>query len=331
MRAEEILPSLWRIPVPLPGNPLKELNSYLIMGKGENLLIDTGFRRAECREALASALKELGVRWEETDVALTHLHSDHSGLAPEFVGPERKIYSSGAEVPHLRQSETWGESWGEGFSAMGFADWEVALVRSEDPASSMSPVHCEQYAAVEEGDILTCGEYALKVISTPGHTPGQICFYLEKEKVMFTGDHVLFDITPNITNWDDLPDALGAYLQSLDKIDRFQVDLALPGHRKPGELHRRVAQLKEHHRFRLEEARQALKTAPGSTAYELAGHLTWQVRGRTSSWADFPLSQKWFAVGECQAHLDRLNCLGELSRYWDGKVWRYEYKEKENG
>ena len=54
MSVEETLPNLWRIPVPLPGNPLKELNSYLIMGKGENLLIDTGFRRAECRDALAS-------------------------------------------------------------------------------------------------------------------------------------------------------------------------------------------------------------------------------------------------------------------------------------
>ena len=42
---ESILPGLYRIPVPLPGNPLKELNAYLLRGNERSILIDTGFRQ----------------------------------------------------------------------------------------------------------------------------------------------------------------------------------------------------------------------------------------------------------------------------------------------
>ena len=42
--AERISEGLYRIPVPLPGNPLRELNSYLLTGGERAVLIDTGFR-----------------------------------------------------------------------------------------------------------------------------------------------------------------------------------------------------------------------------------------------------------------------------------------------
>ena len=45
---EEILPGLHRIVVPLPGNPLKEINSYVFTSADRNLVIDTGFNRQEC-------------------------------------------------------------------------------------------------------------------------------------------------------------------------------------------------------------------------------------------------------------------------------------------
>lgn len=51
---------------------------------------------------------------------------------------------------------------------------------------------------------------------------------------MLLGDHVLFDITPNITDWWDVPDSLGDYLRSLDKIAAYPVTLPLPGHREAG-------------------------------------------------------------------------------------------------
>ena len=64
---QQIIPNLYRIPVPLPGNPLKELNAYLIRGKDRCLLVDTGFRQDPCRQALFSQLKELGLELNPSD------------------------------------------------------------------------------------------------------------------------------------------------------------------------------------------------------------------------------------------------------------------------
>lgn len=52
--AANIEGNIFTISVPLPGNPLRNLNSYVIRseGRGRNLLIDTGFRMQPCREAL---------------------------------------------------------------------------------------------------------------------------------------------------------------------------------------------------------------------------------------------------------------------------------------
>ena len=53
---EPVLEGLYRIPVPLPGNPLRELNAYLIRGRERSLLVDTGFRQEPCRRALFLSL-----------------------------------------------------------------------------------------------------------------------------------------------------------------------------------------------------------------------------------------------------------------------------------
>ena len=94
-----------------------------------------------------------------------------------------------------------------------------------------------------------------------------------------------------------MEDALGCYLDSLRAVRELPARLALPGHRRPGALAPRVDALLEHHARRLDELTAILRARPGSTAYEAAAHMTWNIRSR--SWDDFPLAQKWFAVGEC--------------------------------
>ena len=81
----------------------------------------------------------------------------------------------------------------------------------------------------------------------------------------------------------------------------------------------RVDALLEHHAHRLDELTAILRARPGSTAYEAAAHMTWNIRSR--SWDDFPLAQKWFAVGECIAHLDHLRRQGRLQREQQDGVW----------
>ena len=120
--------NIFSIYVPLPENPLRNLNSYLVKGApGErSLLIDTGFRREECREALLTGLEELGVRLEETDICLTHLHSDHSGLAAELAANADKLVvldddPTGVQTVHDVSVYT---DWTEGSIREGFAERE---------------------------------------------------------------------------------------------------------------------------------------------------------------------------------------------------------------
>lgn len=310
--SEEIMPGIFRIPVPLEGNPLKELNAYFIKGEERSILIDTGFRQPKCREALFEGLKHLGVKWGEVDVLLTHLHSDHSGLAPE-AGKHRTIFISQIDRPNLDDLSYREQYWGlmdERFRREGFPEHLMATMRQTNPARSMAPPVGGQYQGLEDGQILEAGGYQITCLWMPGHTPGQMCFWIDQLKTMFTGDHVLFDITPNITSWVSMPDALGAYLESLKKIRKYPVKLALPGHRKSGDLSKRVDQLLEHHRLRLKEAFEQVQAHPGAGAYELAGYMKWKIKA--SSWETFPTAQKWFAVGECMSHLDHLIALGKI-------------------
>jgi len=321
---ERITEDLFRIPVPLPNNPLKELNAYLIRGKDRNILIDTGFRREECREALQAGLDEINVRMEETDIVATHLHSDHVGLAPDFIAEGRSIYMSAVDHRYMTGNPKDGKAdpkegkWARTNSLLAKENFPVEILEQSariNPARSMAPNPSNQYAELEDGDVLEVGSHKLRAILTPGHTPGQLCFWLEDEDILFSADHVLFDITPNITNWPMREDSLGDYLASLKDIRKWPARMTLPAHRKPGDLQARVDALLEHHDRRLNEALDILRANPGLPAYDLAGKMTWSIRAK--GWDDFPSSQKFFAVGECISHLDYLRVRGLVRRETD--------------
>ncbi|MPM48547.1 Hydroxyacylglutathione hydrolase [bioreactor metagenome] len=320
---QEILPGIFRIPVPLVGNPLKELNSYLIQGKSGNLLIDTGFRQEPCRQALEAGLKEIGARREDTDVLLTHLHADHSGLAPEFAGEGRRIFISEVDRPYLEPSNrnTLWSLLDKSYIAGGFPPELLQVLTFDVPSRSMAPSNYSGYEPLKDDQVLEAGDYRLRAVLTPGHTPGHMCFWMEEQKVMFTGDHVLFDISPNITAWAGVEDSLGDYLSSLRALRDWDVSLALPSHRQTGNFSARIDELLHHHEERLAEALEVIRSKPGLTAYEVAGHMTWKIRA--DSWESFPGHQKWFAVGECLAHLDYLEARGLVRYEADGPINRY--------
>lgn len=320
---QEVLPHIYRIPVPLKGNPLKELNSYLIRGKERNLLIDTGFRQPACREAMEAGLKELGVARDDTDVLLTHMHSDHSGLAPEFVGKDRHIYVSSIDKVYLdvhKRLVRW-EAMDENYNRGGFPKDLLNSLMVSVPARSMAPPEYEGYRVLSHGDVLEAGGYRLTALLTPGHTPGHMCYWMEEQGVMFTGDHILFDITPNITAWVGVENSLSDYMESLRIIRKYPVKLALPGHRAAGDFNDRIGALLRHYEARLAECLEKVREKPGMTVYETASRMTWQIRAR--NWEDFPDNQKWFATGECMSHLDYLRAEGKIRRETDGGVDRY--------
>ena len=315
--------NIYTIPVPLPNNPLRQLNSYVIKGEGRSLVIDTGFKLEECRKALCDGLEELGVDMNCTDIFLTHLHSDHSGLAAELATQSSKIYISRADGELLTLSLTQGLGRVEEYRSYGFSEKELENFW-ENPSMKYRQESPFSFTYVADGDVLTYGGRRLEVIFPPGHTPGHVCLYDRANKVMFLGDHVLFNITPNITTWPFFEDPLGHYVHSLMDISIYDVRLPLPAHRGVnGTMAERIGTIIEHHGARIREMLDILTERPGLTPYDLSGMMTWRVHGKTNSWADFPLNQKWFAVGETAAHLDYLLKRGRVRREFDGRCWHY--------
>ena len=91
---ENLAKNLYRIIIPLPNSPLKDLNSYVIKGGDRNLIIDTGFNRTVCYEAMQQGLNELAIDLNRTDFMLTHMHADHTGLVERLATDSSRIFFS---------------------------------------------------------------------------------------------------------------------------------------------------------------------------------------------------------------------------------------------
>lgn len=166
-----------------------------------------------------------------------------------------------------------------------------------------------RFTYVKEGEILGAGNYLLTCISTPGHTPGHMCLYEPQHKFLISGDHIIADITSNITARFDFHNSLSWYLRSLNKIDLIDINLVFPGHRQIiDNCHERISQLQLYHTNRLEEVRLIMRQGP-MTAYQAASQMHWD-----TSWEQVPGYQKWFATGEAIAHLEHLAEQGLLQR-----------------
>lgn len=321
---EELEEGIYRIGVPLPRNSLKELNCYFIRGDERDLVIDTGFNFDECREALFSGLAQLGSDIDRRDVFLTHFHADHSGLASECVGENGRIFISTVDAKYLKWS----------LDRVLIAENDVRLLKEGFPKDELRKAdetnqayiyqmrnNDPRISCVNEGDVLCVGKYTFQMIQVPGHTPGSMMLWEADKGFMFTGDHVLFDITPNITCWYKMKDSLGAYLDSLRKVHDYPVVRAFPGHRKSGDYQKRIDELLAHHARRIGEALETISAKPGLSAYDISPHLSWNIRAK--SWKEFPAMQKYFAVRECVAHLDHLLEEGKIECRMEEGINRY--------
>lgn len=326
---EKVAENIWCFPVVLPDNPLKWLNCYVIKGgAGErSLLIDTGFNRPECLEALVEGMKALEIDPAMTDVFLTHLHSDHTGNAKPLQDLGCRIIMGESDYNRLMHGHR--DSWvimRDLFIREGVTPEMAELIFENNPGRKFSP---ERFDAqlVNDGDVLSYGGYKLRCVVTPGHTPGHVCLYEEEKKIMFLGDHVLFTITPNITYWLNVEDSLGDYINNLKRIREYDVELALPAHRQRTgiTMRQRIDELLSHHERRLTDTERIIREQQGQTGYEVAGKMKWKIRADT--WDTFPPAQKWFAMGEAISHLDYLERRGRIERRFDGENIRYYIPE----
>ena len=309
---EQLYPNIHRLRIPLPKNPLKELNCYVIAGQERSLIIDTGFNRPECEEALLGGIAELGIALDRTDVLLTHRHSDHTGLARLLEERGARIFAGRAEQEAIRKM-AGGEAWvnmNEKVRLLGLEEYGITV--DDHPGYRYRPLPLADCRPLAEGDRLSYGGYDFEVVDIPGHTPGHIGLYEAEHKLFFCGDHILFTITPNITFWDFRQDSLAEYFASLRKVAALPIELLFTAHRELVSNHlARIEELLQHHEKRLAEV-MAIMAQGEQTASRTAAQMHWDIRAR--SWEDFPKAQKWFATGEAAAHLEYLVNQGRLQR-----------------
>lgn len=321
---ERVRPGLWSIPVPLPNNSLRYVLVYLFETDGGAYLVDAGWNTAEAYAALEGGLGAAGYAMTDVrGVLVTHIHPDHYGLA----GRVRE--ASGAWVAlHPADAALIVDRYDDPTDLL--ARVGAMLRRFGAPASDIDQL---QHAAMplrsmvdavrpdvllDDGDKPEVPDWDLSAIWTPGHSPGHLCFWVGRESVLLTGDHVLPRITPNIPYHPQAgADPLGDYLRSLDRLDPYEPTEVLPAHehRFP-DLHARLGELRAHHQARFAELLAVLE-AGATTAWEVAERATW-----SRPWSQIDGWMRRAAVGETMSHLRSLQgrglvveTVGEPSRW----------------
>lgn len=301
---EEIRPGLWSIPVPMPHNPLRYVLSYALSVDGGLALIDVGMDTDESWNALVDGIASTGHHISDVRyAAITHLHPDHFGLVPrlrEVTGAQIAMHGAeAAALGHFTADDVAAdkEAWRVDLTGLGAPPEVVEAARFElvrfPPGETADVV-------LDHGTRLDLPGWNIEAVWTPGHTAGHLAFIDRDHNLLFSGDHMLPRISPNISSGpDELPDALHRYLLSLHATTALPECDVLPAHeyRFRG-ITERARQLMEHHEERLDEIYAALDARPGSTAWEITTRVTWSrpIEAMTPRLCRL-------AVRETQAHL----------------------------
>ncbi len=323
----EVYEDIYQISIPMKGTPLRNINVYLIKGDDRNLLIDTGYQMDLCIRTIKDSLDVLNVSLEDTDILLTHFHNDHAGASTSIIRPGRTIYVPEPEYRFFAigsDPEHYTKSRKDIYLKEGISeDFFTRMMGHRNPGAIGPDFFNHQFAPVKNEQEIPVGKYTLKAIHTPGHTPGHMCYWEETHRVLFTGDHVLFGVSPNIIPWEGIPNILSIYMFSLEKLREYPAALVLPAHRGSGDLEKRIDELEMHHQQRLNECESMVKLYPGKTALEITKMLSWKIRD-TDKDGELPFSLLRYAFGECLVHLNHLRFLGKISRDMSKDGW-YHY------
>ena len=321
--AEEIYPGIYRAILPLPRNPLKAINSYIIPGDDRNLIVDTGMNRPECREVLDRELEMIGIDPSSTDVFVTHMHADHLGLAPHITKGETTVFMGKEDIAVIDDGEYWRKMLK--YAVMnGFPNLNPYEAIKKHPGYKYGPLGTMNLKSLEGGERIEVGDFDFTTIHTPGHSSGHMCLYDRGRKLLFSGDHILESITPNVSLWSEEEDHLSDYIKSLQKVRRFNISIALPGHRDMiRNVKERIDELIIHHQERAQEVLSIIGDRE-MDALSIASEMTWDMS--YESFQDFPIMQKWFALGESIAHIRYLERGGKVRRRFSKGIIRYHSK-----
>lgn len=272
-------------------------------------ILDPGAEVEGNLERMAAALAAEGCSWRDVrSILVTHLHSDHMELAdalrhrtgaPVLMLAEEQraidgfcaaVEADGTSAPSAKlQLEGWGVPRNHIDSIMEAL--RVLVVRNR--------LHADRL--LHDGEMLDVEGRRLRVLLSPGHTPGHMCLVDEEERIVFTGDHVLPQLTPGLGIGGPSPgNAIDDCLASFSQLAGLDDCEALPGHGYPFRgIAQRVSELAGRHEQRSAEVAAAAEA--GGSLWEIAARVRW-----AGGWGRLRGFLLHSALTQTALHLERL-------------------------
>ncbi|HYN84782.1 MAG TPA: MBL fold metallo-hydrolase [Pyrinomonadaceae bacterium] len=288
------------VPTPFYVGPV---NCYLI-AEDPVTLVDTGPKTKEALEALKDGLRRARFRVSDIRrIVLTHAHEDHCGLAKSLrdEAKDAEVLVHGWETGHR-------------VGRLEYEEHRALLVRAGVPADEVEgmrrvyeqvrhladALEDHEHAELYDDEELQFATGALRVVHTPGHTPGSCSFFREADRTVIAGDCVLKRITPNPVLSPDPVNpsrrfrSLEEYLVSLARLRSLHPTLVYGGHGEP--VHDYEELFNRYLRAVRERQAEVVRVVPkeGASAWQVARSL-------------FPEADdvhRFLSVSEAVAHLD---------------------------
>lgn len=315
------------LPLPFPG--LDKVNAYLLADDDGPTLIDCGIYLPDQAEDhgwdhLVAALDACDVA--PTDIRrliLTHTHIDHYGMSgrlKEMTGCEVTFHRAGdEELEILRDPGSVAETLRKTYAEHGVPEDQLdELTRYEDWRGFVhSVIGADRW--LDGGEDLRIGGRTWEMIHTPGHARSHVCLWSEADGLLISGDHLLGSITPHIDFRRGEGDPLGDFLVSLERVEKLDPQIVLPGHGHPfREGAERARVTLRHHERRLGAILQVVRRSSCT-----ANQITDEIFGGT-----LLHFQRRLALGEALAHIHYLRLRGEVERVEAGDGTRLYRKTK---
>jgi glyoxylase-like metal-dependent hydrolase (beta-lactamase superfamily II) len=330
----EIVQGIHQIKLPRPaGAALDHTNVYLVEGTKGNLLIDTGLDTPEAFGALRDALKFGGFGFKDIPlIVATHIHPDHYGMIDklkQLSGANVAISYIEAKFIDSRYVKPDGllKQVKQLFQSNGVPEARLTELAEAAMAIRQSVGVVKPDIMLKDGEPITVATSEFKVIVTPGHSPGHICLYEPKRKLLFSGDHILPDIFPHVgIHPQSGENPLGDFFKSLEALSKLDVNFIFPGHGSVfSGFKLRLGELSYYHEQRQRAITRIIEKDTKS-AYQIATEIPWMPGGEAVKFDKLSASDKRMAVMETMAQLKLMMVEGKAEKvvkenvnlYWGG-------------
>src|SRR5207253_9342620 len=220
-----------------------------------------GMKAEESISLIQAAVKRLaGPGGRLRRLLVTHIHPDHYGGAGELTSRSAaELYLHRLEVPmvHPRYLEIdqLVEEVGRYLQVHGVPEAEADRMKNASRGMREWVRPAFPTLQLDGTETIEMGSRRLRVEWTPGHSPGHVCLFDLESGVLFAGDTLLPEMSPNIgLHPQSTPNPLDDYLLGLDRLMRLQPSVVLPSHGDPFEAAaQRVEDLRGHHERRKDQ------------------------------------------------------------------------------